>query len=72
MPARKRGRELGDELLTRGTRGPAVVLFFGVLLGPPQFHGLLASYIWVVERLNGFDTFWYNWSLNNPETEVLQ
>lgn len=24
-----------------------------------------------VERLRGFDTFWYNWSLNNPETEVL-
>ena len=24
-----------------------------------------------VERLKGFDTFWYNWSLNNPETELL-
>jgi hypothetical protein len=24
------------------------------------------------KRLNGFDTFWYNWSLNNPDTEVLQ
>lgn len=23
------------------------------------------------ERMNGFDTFWYNWSLNNPDTEVL-
>lgn len=22
-------------------------------------------------RLPGFDTFWYNWSLNNPDTEVL-
>ena len=22
--------------------------------------------------LTGFDTFWYNWSLNNPETEVLK
>jgi hypothetical protein len=25
-----------------------------------------------VDRLNGFDTFWYNWSLNNPETEILR
>lgn len=24
-----------------------------------------------IERLKGFDTFWYNWSLNNPETAVL-
>jgi hypothetical protein len=24
-----------------------------------------------MERLGGFDTFWYNWSLNNPETELL-
>lgn len=24
-----------------------------------------------VERLSGFDTFWYNWSLNNPDTELL-
>jgi hypothetical protein len=23
------------------------------------------------ERFNGFDTFWYTWSLNNPETELL-
>ena len=23
-----------------------------------------------VERIGGFDTYWYNWSLNNPETEV--
>jgi hypothetical protein len=23
------------------------------------------------ERMNGFDTFWYNWSLNNPDTELL-
>ena len=22
--------------------------------------------------LSGFDTFWYNWSLNNPDTELLQ
>ena len=22
-------------------------------------------------RLNGFDTFWYNWSLNNPGTKIL-
>ena len=21
--------------------------------------------------LKGFDTFWYNWSLNNPDTELL-
>ena len=25
-----------------------------------------------VPRLKGFDTFWYNWSLNNPETELLR
>ena len=25
-----------------------------------------------IERLKGFDTFWYNWSLNNPETELLR
>ncbi len=24
------------------------------------------------ERFEGFDTFWYNWSLNNPETELLR
>ena len=24
-----------------------------------------------VERLDGFDTFWYNWSLIHPQTEVL-
>lgn len=23
-------------------------------------------------RLPGFDTFWYNWSLSNPETELLK
>jgi hypothetical protein len=23
------------------------------------------------QRFNGFDTFWYTWSLNNPETELL-
>lgn len=23
------------------------------------------------QKFTGFDTFWYNWSLNNPETEVL-
>lgn len=25
-----------------------------------------------IEELLGFDTFWYNWSLNNPDTEVLE
>jgi hypothetical protein len=25
-----------------------------------------------VARLNGFDTFWYTWSLSNPETEILR
>ncbi len=24
------------------------------------------------EQVNGFDTYWYNWSLNNPSTEVLE
>ena len=24
-----------------------------------------------VERLDGFDTFWFNWSMANPKTEVL-
>ncbi len=23
------------------------------------------------ESFNGFDTFWYNWSLNNPQTAIL-
>jgi hypothetical protein len=23
------------------------------------------------ERFNGFDTFWYTWSLNNPDTELF-
>ena len=23
-----------------------------------------------VDRIGGFDTYWYNWSLNNPETQV--
>ena len=25
-----------------------------------------------VEQLSGFDTFWYNWSLNNPDTSILE
>ncbi len=25
-----------------------------------------------VYRLSGFDTFWYNWSLNNPDTALLK
>lgn len=25
-----------------------------------------------VERLNGFDTFWYTWSLTHPDTKLLQ
>ncbi len=25
-----------------------------------------------VERLDGFDTFWFNWSMTNPETEILK
>lgn len=25
-----------------------------------------------VTRLRGFDTFWYNWSLNNPDTHLLE
>ena len=25
-----------------------------------------------VESLGGFDTFWYNFSLNNPETLLLE
>ena len=24
------------------------------------------------EKISGFDTFWYNWSLNNPETVLLK
>ena len=24
-----------------------------------------------IEALSGFDTFWYNWSLNNPDTEIV-
>ena len=24
-----------------------------------------------LESMNGFDTFWYNWSLNNPDTKLL-
>jgi hypothetical protein len=24
------------------------------------------------ERFHGFDTFWYNWSLSNPETKLLK
>jgi hypothetical protein len=23
------------------------------------------------QNLSGFDTFWYNWSLNNPDTQIL-
>ena len=25
-----------------------------------------------LERFQGFDTFWYNWSLSNPETKLLK
>jgi hypothetical protein len=25
-----------------------------------------------VERLSGFDTFWYTWSLNNQDIRVLE
>lgn len=24
-----------------------------------------------IEKFGGFDTFWYNWSLNNPETQLI-
>jgi len=24
------------------------------------------------QRFEGFDIFWYNWSLNNPETKLLK
>ena len=36
------------------------------------FDTLARSFGANVTRLNGFDTFWYNWSLNNPETELLK
>ena len=35
--------------------------------GSGRFQGAASS-----RRLSGFDTFWYNWSLNNPDTRLLQ
>ena len=34
--------------------------------GSGRFQGAASS-----RRLTGFDTFWYNWSLNNPETHLF-
>ncbi len=34
--------------------------------GPGRFQDSSAG-----RPLSGFDTFWYNWSLNNPDTQVL-
>ena len=35
--------------------------------GSGSFQGAASS-----RRLSGFDTFWYNWSLNNPDTRLLK
>lgn len=39
-----------------------------------EFQGSSESFIGsdCPQPLTGFDTFWYNWSLNNPDTELLQ
>ena len=37
-----------------------------------RFDPATAAFDGEVERLLGLDTFWYNWSLNNPATEVLE
>ena len=52
------------------------------LLRPPAQHrlgaGVAATAARIpfsgasIKRLGGFDTFWYSWSLNNPETELLR
>jgi len=36
------------------------------------FNGKTRRFESEVEPLSGFDTFWYNWSLNNPSTELLK
>lgn len=37
-----------------------------------RFDPATAKFIGDVEQLLGLDTFWYNWSLNNPDTDVLR
>ena len=42
----------------------------GAAFDPEQ--GRFASADGAVERLDGFDTFWFNWSMTHPETEILK
>ena len=37
-----------------------------------SFDPQLMEFDGEIERLGGFDTFWYTWSLNNPETRLLE
>jgi hypothetical protein len=37
-----------------------------------RFDAVTGTFNGAVEELHGFDTFWYNWSLNNPDTAVLE
>lgn len=40
--------------------------------GRSSFNAETRSFESDVETLSGFDTFWYNWSLNNPDTKLLK
>ena len=38
-----------------------------------EFNGLNRDFAGAtVDRLNGFDTFWYTWSLTHPSTELFK
>ena len=37
-----------------------------------SFDPQLMEFDGEIGRLGGFDTFWYTWSLNNPETGLLE
>ena len=45
----------------------------GVLTSVAAFAPLLVTggTFGDVDRLDSFDTFWFNWSMTHPETEVL-
>ncbi len=37
-----------------------------------EFNAISRDFGDSVERLNGFDTFWYTWSLTHTDTELLR
>ncbi len=71
-------REVSDQMF-RGSaafRSPAgfenrVGSWFEIATGA-EFNAIRRDFGGGVERLNGFDTFWYTWSLTHTDTELLR